>query len=66
MTEFARDRFDSIICCLQAMPRTLLLVISVLARAATKKAYDYEGSLVKRVLNIPLRFYFEIVLKNDA
>ncbi|KAJ8966574.1 hypothetical protein NQ314_003469 [Rhamnusium bicolor] len=27
MTEFARDRFDSIICCLQSMPHTLLLVI---------------------------------------
>ncbi|KAJ8922110.1 hypothetical protein NQ315_004042, partial [Exocentrus adspersus] len=27
MTEFARERFDSIICCLQTMPRTLLLVI---------------------------------------
>ncbi|XP_018567138.1 uncharacterized aarF domain-containing protein kinase 5 isoform X2 [Anoplophora glabripennis] len=27
MTEFARKRFDSIICCLQTMPCTLLLVI---------------------------------------
>lgn len=27
MTEFARDRFDNIMCCLQEMPRTLLLVI---------------------------------------
>lgn len=27
MTEFAKDRFDSVMCCLQAMPRTLLLVL---------------------------------------
>lgn len=27
MTEFARDRFDNVMCCLQAMPRTLILVI---------------------------------------
>lgn len=27
MTEFARDRFDSVMCCIQTMPRTLLLVL---------------------------------------
>lgn len=27
MTEFARDRFDNVMCCLQEMPRTLLLVL---------------------------------------